>query len=145
MTVLKQLISARKHFPYFCKLYSIQEENLEEILAENDVDSFVYHNFFISPGPTSIKKQVSKGSKEKRSPFILFQFCDLKPQLHYKMIKLPVHYCFGEIFHFLIPNSVSRPFNFKNLQKNTETKLFINIRLIHCAVKFSRMNIFCLN
>ena len=39
-------MSVKKQFPSLCKLYSFNEEILEEFLDGTDVDSYFYQNIF---------------------------------------------------------------------------------------------------
>ena len=63
-----------------------------------------------------------------------------------KMIKLLLCYCFVEIFHWVMENFLSGPFDFKiHLQLLTWTQLFCEIRIIYFVHDFVRMKICCLD
>ena len=73
-------MSTKKQIFSLCKLYSVYEEILGEVLDETDVDSSFYHNILdISQSHNRIVR-VSKGSNKKSFAFEVFHFCDSKLQ-----------------------------------------------------------------
>ena len=78
-------MSTKKQISNLCKLYSVYEEILEEILDETDVDSYFFHNILdISQSHNRIVR-VSKGSNKKFFAFKDFQFCDSKLQQRFNL------------------------------------------------------------
>ena len=73
-------MSTKKQISSLCKLYSVYEEILEEILDETDVDSYLYHNISDILQSHHRIVRVSKGSNKKSFAFKLVHFCDSKRQ-----------------------------------------------------------------
>ena len=76
-------MSVKKQSPRLRKLHSFYEEMPEELLDENDVDGYFYHNFFVNFQSKQRKVRVSKGCNRESFTFKLFQFCNLNTQQRY--------------------------------------------------------------
>ena len=80
-------MSVEKQLPSLCNFYSFYEEIAEEFWDETNVDSFFNHNIFDVSSSQHRIVSVSKSSNKKSFTFKLFQFCDIKTQQCYILLK----------------------------------------------------------
>ena len=77
-------MSVKKQIARLCKLSSLHEEIPEEFSDETDVDSYFYHNIFLTiPSPSIEQCELAEAPTKKSFAIKLFQFCDLNTQQRY--------------------------------------------------------------